>query len=89
MERKLKFNMEGSLLDLKVTKKKKMTYRQFKKANSLILSALTAILLLMLLLMSVGCVSKKEVIYKNIRFADTNGVTTIYYTPTFEHHIVF
>ena len=80
--------MEGSLLDLKVTKKKKMTYRQFKKANSLILSALTAILLLMLLLMSVGCVSKKEVIYKNIRFADTNGVTTIYYTPAFEHHIV-
>jgi len=38
--------------------------------------------------MSVGCVSKKEVIYKNIRFADTNGVTTIYYTPAFEHHIV-
>jgi len=39
--------------------------------------------------MTVGCVSKKEVIYKKIRFADTNGVTTIYYTPAFEQHIVF
>jgi len=66
-----------------------MRLKQFKKSNSLILSALTAMLLLMLLLMSVGCVSKKEVIYKSIRFADTNGVTTIYYTPAFEHHIVF
>ena len=66
-----------------------MTHKQFKKANNLILSTLAAILLLMLLLMTVGCVSKKEVIYKRIRFADTNGVTTIYYTPAFEQHIVF
>lgn len=66
-----------------------MTLKQFKKTNSLILSALAAVFFLMLLLMTVGCVSKKEVVYKRIRFADTNGVTTIYYTPAFEHHIVF
>ena len=66
-----------------------MTLKQFKKANSLILSTLAAVFFLMLLLMAVGCVSKKEVVYKRIRFADTNGVTTIYYTPAFEHHIVF
>ena len=58
----------------------KMTHKQFKKANSLILSALTTMLFLMLLLLLLaGCVSQKEVIYKKIYFADTNGVTTIYY----------
>jgi hypothetical protein len=58
-----------------------MTYKQFKKANSLILSVLTAILLLMLLLMTVGCVSKREVVYRSIYFADTNGVSTVIYYP--------
>ena len=62
-----------------------MTHKQFRKANSLILIALTAMLLLMLLLMTVGCVTKKELVYKKIYFADTNGVTTtIYYPKSFE-----
>ena len=65
----------------------KMTHKQFRKANSLILSALTAMLLLMLLLMAVGCVSQKEVIYKKIHFADTNGVTTIYYPQSMENDL--
>jgi len=54
-----------------------MIRKQFKKANSLILSALTTILLLMM----VGCVSQKEVVYRKIYFADTNGVETIIYYP--------
>ena len=62
----------------------KMTHKQFKKANSLILSVLTTMLLLALLLLMVGCVSQKEVIYKKIHFADTNGVTTIYYPQSME-----
>ena len=63
----------------------KMTHKQFKKANSLILSALTTMLFLMLLLLLLaGCVSQKEVIYKKIYFADTNGVTTIYYPQSME-----
>ena len=65
-----------------------MTHKQFRKANSLILIALTAMLLLMLLLMTVGCVTKKELVYKKIYFADTNGVTTtIYYPKSFEKDI--
>jgi hypothetical protein len=62
-----------------------MIYKQSRKANSLVLSVLTATLLLMLLLMAVGCVTKKELVYKKIYFADTNGVTTtIYYPKSFE-----
>ena len=61
-----------------------MTHKQFKKANSLILSALTAMLLLSLLLMAVGCVSKREVAYRSVYFADTNGVTTIHYPESME-----
>jgi len=61
-----------------------MTHKQFKKANSLILSTLTAMLLLLLLLLATGCVSKKEVTYRKIYFADTNGVTTIYYPQSME-----
>lgn len=65
-----------------------MTHKQFRKANSLILIALTAMLLLMLLLMTVGCVTKKELVYKKIYFAETNGVTTtIYYPKSFEKDI--
>ena len=63
----------------------KMTHKQFKKANSLILSALTAMLLLSLLLMAVGCVSEREVVYRSVYFADTNGVTTIHYPQKTPH----
>jgi hypothetical protein len=42
---------------------------------------LTAILFLTILLMTVGCVSEREVVYKKIYFADTNGVTTTAYYP--------
>ena len=52
----------------------KMPHKQFKKANSLILSALTTLLLLMLLALAVGCVSEREVVYRTVYFAETNGV---------------
>ena len=58
-----------------------MTHKQFKKANSLILSALATMLFLMLLLMAVGCVSEKQIVYRSIYFADTNGVSTVIYYP--------
>jgi hypothetical protein len=61
-----------------------MRHKQFRKANSLILSTLTAMLLLLLSLMAVGCVSQKEVVYKKIYFSDTNGVMTIYYPQSME-----
>ena len=61
-----------------------MTHKQFKKANSLILSALATMLFLMLLLMAVGCVSEREIVYRSVYFADTNGVTTIYYPQSME-----
>ena len=62
----------------------KMTHKQFKKANSLILSVLATMLFLMLLLMAVGCVSEREIVYRSVYFADTNGVTTIYYPESME-----
>lgn len=37
--------------------------------------------LLMLLLMAVGCVSERQVVYRSIHFADTNGVNTVIYHP--------
>ena len=58
-----------------------MPHKQFKKANSLILSVLATMLLLMLLLMAVGCVSERQVVYRSIYFADTNGVNTVIYYP--------
>ena len=61
-----------------------MTHKQFRKANSLILSVLTTMLFLMLLLLMVGCVSEREVVYRSVYFADTNGVTTIYYPESME-----
>jgi hypothetical protein len=62
-----------------------MTNRQFKKANNLVLTTFTAMLFLMLLLMLVGCVTEKELVYKKVYFADTNGVTTtVYYPKSFE-----
>ena len=39
-------------------------------------------------LMLVGCKSDKVVQYKTISFADTNGVTTVYYPVTMEKDIV-
>ena len=59
----------------------KMTHKQFKKANSLILTVLTTVLLLALLLLAVGCVSERQVVYRSIYFADTNGVNTVIYYP--------
>ena len=64
----------------------KMTHKQFKKANSLILSVLATMLFLMLLLMAVGCVSEREIVYRSVYFADTNGVTTIYYPQQTPHN---
>lgn len=40
------------------------------------------LLLLFISLIVTGCVTKKEVVYKKIYFADTNGVTTTIYYPT-------
>lgn len=39
-------------------------------------------------LMLVGCKSDKAIQYKTISFADTNGVTTVYYPVTMEKDIV-
>jgi len=38
-------------------------------------------------LMLVGCKSDKAIQYKTISFADTNGVTTVYYPVTMEKEI--
>jgi hypothetical protein len=46
---------------------------------------MAAILLLLFISLVMGCVTEKEVVYKKIYFADTNGVTTtIYYPDSFE-----
>lgn len=58
-----------------------MTHKQFKQANSLILSVLATMLLLMLLLMAVGCVSERQLVYRSVYFSDTNGVNTVIYYP--------
>ena len=39
-------------------------------------------------LMLVGCKSDKAIQYKTISFADTNGVTTVYYPVTMEKDVV-
>ena len=39
-------------------------------------------------LMLVGCKSDEAIQYKTISFADTNGVTTIYYPITMEKDII-
>ena len=38
----------------------------------------------MLLALAVGCVSEREVVYRTVYFAETNGVTTIYYPQSME-----
>ena len=65
-----------------------MTHKQFKQANSIILSILTAMLLIMLLFIAVGCSTQREVVYKRISFADTNGVKTIYYPLHMEKDMI-
>ena len=56
------------------------------RLSKFILNIMAAILLLLFIsLIATGCVTKKEVVYKKIYFADTNGVTTtIYYPNSFE-----
>jgi len=39
-------------------------------------------------LLLVGCKSDKAIQYKTISFADTNGVTTVYYPVTMEKDMV-
>ena len=65
-----------------------MTHKQFKQANSIILSIFTAMLLIILLFMAVGCTTQRQVVYKTISFSDTNGVTTIYYPLSMEKDMV-
>jgi len=56
------------------------------RSSKFILNIMAAILLLLFIsLIATGCVTKKEVVYKKIYFADANGVTTtIYYPNSFE-----
>jgi len=35
-----------------------------------------------------GCVTEREVVYKTIYFADTNGVTTVYYPLSMEKDLI-
>tara|TARA_Y100000401_G_C8232953_1_gene179033 strand:+ start:438 stop:680 length:243 start_codon:yes stop_codon:yes gene_type:complete len=41
-----------------------------------------------LTLLSTGCSTQREVVYKRISFADTNGVTTIYYPLSMEEDMI-
>ena len=47
-----------------------------------LVSVLTALLFLS------GCKNREVVQYKKISFADTNGVTTVYYPTTMENDII-
>ncbi len=51
------------------------------RVSRTVFSLLVAILIL---LVTMGCSSTKEVEYKTISFSDTNGVTTVYYPITME-----
>ena len=44
----------------------------------------TAIGMGILAILSTGCVTEREIVYKTIYFADTNGVTTIYFPISME-----
>tara|TARA_Y100001938_G_scaffold135722_1_gene197703 strand:- start:834 stop:1043 length:210 start_codon:yes stop_codon:yes gene_type:complete len=55
------------------------------RVSRTVFSLLVAILIL---LVTMGCNSTKEVEYKTISFSDTNGVTTVYYPITMEKDIV-
>ena len=56
--------------------------RATKVTFGFLVSVLTALLFLS------GCKNKKVVQYKKISFADTNGVTTVYYPITMEKDII-
>jgi hypothetical protein len=49
---------------------------------------MVAILLLLFISLVMGCVTEKEVVYKTIYFADTNGVTTVYYPLSMEKDLI-
>ena len=55
------------------------------RVSRTVFSLLVAILIL---LVTMGCSSTKEVVYKTISFSDTNGVTTIYYPLDMEKDMV-
>ena len=55
------------------------------RVSRTVFSLLVAILIL---LVTMGCSSTKEVVYKTISFSDTNGVTTVYYPITMEKDMV-
>jgi hypothetical protein len=46
------------------------------------------LILLFFSLFLVGCVSQKEVVYRKVSFADTNGVTTVYYPATMDKYVI-
>ena len=56
------------------------------KATKLTFGFLVSVLTGLLFLS--GCKTTEEVVYKKIFFADTNGVTTVYYPATMEKDIV-
>ena len=56
------------------------------KATKLTFGFLVSILAALLLLS--GCKNMEVIQYKKISFADTNGVTTVYYPTTMEKDIV-
>ena len=55
------------------------------RVSRTVFSLLVAILIL---LVTMGCSSTKEVVYKTISFSDTNGVTTVYYPITMEKDMI-
>ncbi len=65
-----------------------MTHNQFKKADRLMSSVVIGMLFLLFISLLVGCehtfVTEEELIYKKVSFADTNGVTTVYYPQSME-----
>ena len=56
------------------------------KATKLTFGFLVSLLAALLLLSA--CKTTEEVMYKKISFADTNGVTTVYYPVTMEQYII-
>ena len=55
--------------------------------SAAVFGLLTGVLILILLIGLIGltgCVTEREIVYKTIYFADTNGVTTIYFPISME-----
>jgi PBP1b-binding outer membrane lipoprotein LpoB len=44
----------------------------------------TLLKILFIPLLFSGCVSEREIVYRSVYFADTNGVTTIYFPQSME-----